>query len=98
MKRYQVYKGLQKPLSYKGFKGKFIYWGIATLLFSLVIGAILMATINMYFGAGVIVLLIFAGFSSLASKQKQGLHSKNRLPGVFIHAAKNYFHATKASI
>ena len=46
-RKFAVYKGLQKPLIFKGFKGKFIYWGIASLLAGLVFGALTMTLINM---------------------------------------------------
>ncbi len=87
-KTFPVYKGLQKPLIYKGFQGKFIYWGVGILLSALVCGSILMALINMYFGVIVMTLILVGGFAYLASHQKKGLHSKNRLPGIFIHSPK----------
>jgi len=41
MNRYSIYKGLQKPLVYRGFKGKFIGWGIGFLIMGLVGGGLL---------------------------------------------------------
>ena len=37
---YNVYKGLQKPLIFKGFKGKFIYIGGACIISALLLCAI----------------------------------------------------------
>lgn len=83
--KFQVYKGLQRPLTYKGFKGRFIYWGLGILLFSLVAGALVIATVNIYVGAVMMIGLIMGGFFWLATRQKKGLHDKNRLSGIFIH-------------
>ena len=40
-KQFSIYKGLQKPLIYKGFQGKFIGWGIASLDVGLVQGGVM---------------------------------------------------------
>lgn len=84
-KRFAVYKGLQKPLVFKGFQGKFIYWGVGILLGGLVIGALTMSLVNMWLGALVLAGSITGGFFYLAGKQKKGLHSKTRSRGILIH-------------
>jgi len=84
-KKFQVYKGLQRPLTYKGFKGRFIYWGLGILLCSLILGAVTMATINMYLGAILMIGLIASGFMWLAGRQKKGQFDKTLLKGIFIH-------------
>jgi len=77
---YAVYKGLQKPLIFRSFKGKFIYWGIGSLLAGLVLGALTMSLINMWLGAIVLVSCVVGGLWFTAQKQKAGLHSKTRHP------------------
>lgn len=77
-RKFAVYKGLQKPLIFKGFKGKFIYWGIASLLAGLVLGALTMTLINMWLGALVLIGCIVGGIVFTAGKQKAGLHTKTR--------------------
>lgn len=77
-RKYAVYKGLQKPLIFKGFKGKFIYWGLGSLLSGLVLGALTMSLINMWLGAIVLVGCIVGGLLFTSGKQKSGLHSKSR--------------------
>ncbi|MBD1385868.1 plasmid transfer protein [Mucilaginibacter rigui] len=77
-RKYAVYKGLQKPLIFKGFKGKFIYWGLGFLLAGLVFGALTIALINMWLGALVLTSCIVGGLLFTAGKQKGGLHAKNR--------------------
>jgi hypothetical protein len=82
--KYAVYKGLQKPLIFKGFKGKFIYWGIASLLTGLVIGALTMTLINMWLGAIVLIGCIVGGLLFTAGKQKGGLNTKSRANNIHI--------------
>jgi len=84
IKKYPVYKGLQKPLIFKGFKGKFIYWGIAFLLTGLVLGALTMSLLNMWLGAIVLIGTITGGLLYTAGRQKNGLHSKSRSSNILI--------------
>ncbi|MEZ2338409.1 plasmid transfer protein [Mucilaginibacter sp. RCC_168] len=83
-RKYPVYKGLQRPLIFKGFKGKFIYWGIASLLAGLVFGALTMSLVNMWLGAMVLIGFIVGGLLFTAGKQKGGLHSKSRNLNIYI--------------
>lgn len=83
-RKYAVYKGLQKPLVFKGFKGKFIYWGLASLLTGLVLGALTMSLVNMWLGAVVLVGSIVGGIVFTAAKQKGGLHAKRRHKDIYI--------------
>ncbi|MEH3115743.1 plasmid transfer protein [Pedobacter terrae] len=96
---FPVYRGLQRPLTYKGFKGRFIYWGIGVLLLSLVIGALTMALINMYVGAVIMLSLMIGGFYYIGMCQKRGLHHKTRATGIFLqtsHLSKiNHYGKTK---
>lgn len=84
-KKYAVYKGLQKPLVFKGFQGKFIYWGVGILLGGLVLGAVTISLVNMWLGAVVLAGSITGGLFYLAGKQKKGLHAKSRSRMVLIH-------------
>jgi hypothetical protein len=83
-RKYAVYKGLQKPLIFKGFKGKFIYWGIGFLLAGLVLGALTMSLINMWLGAFVLAGCVVGGLFYTASRQKNGLHVKTRSRNIYI--------------
>lgn len=83
-RKYPVYKGLQRPLIFKSFKGKFIYWGIASLLTGLVLGALTMSLVNMWLGALVLIGCIVGGLLFTAQKQKGGLHSKCRNTNIYI--------------
>lgn len=84
-RQYQVYKGLQRPLVYRGFKGKYIYWGVGTLLAGLVLGALTMALINMWLGILVLMISVGGGLVFIAGKQKNGLHIKSRPRGIYVH-------------
>ena len=82
-KTFNVYKGLQKPLVYRGFAGKFIYWGIASLLAGLVLGALTIALFSMLLGVFVLAACIGGGLMYTAAQQKRGLHQKSRSSGIY---------------
>jgi hypothetical protein len=84
-KRFSVYKGLQKPLTFRGFKGKFIYWGVGFLLGGLVLGALTMALVNMWLGVIVLAGSVTGGLFYIAAKQKKGLHGKTVSSGIIIY-------------
>ncbi|WPU95766.1 DUF4133 domain-containing protein [Mucilaginibacter sabulilitoris] len=85
---YPVYKGLQQPLVYRGFKGRFIAWGIASLVIGLVTGGLIGTLTSMYFGGFLTILLIVGGLGLTFQRQKAGLYAKSRATGVFIHPVK----------
>ena len=84
-RRYAIYKGLQKPLVYRGFKGKFIFWGVGALLAGLVLGGLTIALVNMWLGALVLIGCVVGGLLYIANKQKNGLHSKSADKAICIH-------------
>ena len=90
---YRVYKGLQKPLIYKGFVGKFIFWGIGSIISGIACGGLVGAATNMYLGGLVLLLLIGAGLSYTFFKQKGGLHNKTQHRGIFIYPARLSLHS-----
>ena len=93
--KFNVYKGLQKPLVYKGFKGKFIYWGIGSLLAGLVLGALCMALIHMLLGVLVLAGCIGGGLLFTLQKQRSGLHDKSRSSGHYHFQSISKFHVKK---
>ncbi|MBB6131518.1 plasmid transfer protein [Mucilaginibacter lappiensis] len=99
-KKFEIYKGLQKPLIYKGFKGKFIYWGIGTLASGLVVGAFVIAAISKLFGFLLMIGIMGGGLFLVARKQKQGLFNKTRNPGIYVQRAnlKNIYQYEKKRI
>ena len=85
---YAIYKGLQQPLIYRGFKGRFIAWGIASLIIGLVTGGVIGTLTSMYLGGFLTILLTATGLGLIFQRQKAGLYAKTRDPGVFIHPIK----------
>ena len=85
MRMYPVYKGLQKPLVYRGFKGKFIAYGISSLTLGLVLGGLSGALLNLYIGGLVTIISVAGGLFYTHFKQASGLHDKTRSRGTFIH-------------
>lgn len=83
-KEYTVYKGLQAPLVFKGFKGKYIYRGLAVIFLAFIVSSITAAIANFYLGIIALGGGLFGGFFMLATQQKKGLYSKNKDTGIFI--------------
>ena len=83
---YPVFKGLQKPLEFLGFQGRYIYWAAGTA------GGGILGFIIGYVSAGFIVALIIisiilaVGGVAIIVKQRKGLHSKQTDKGVFVFA------------
>lgn len=83
-RQYNIYRGLQKPLIYKGFQGKFIGWGIGSLVISLVAGGVIGSLTSMFLGGIITVGGFIGGLVLTAQQQKKGLHFKTRHVGVFV--------------
>lgn len=84
MKRYAVYKGLQKPLVFRGFKGRYIYWGVGYILLSIVGAGITAAAFNLVAGIFVLAAVMAGGLYHTSIRQKNGLHDKTKSKGVFV--------------
>ena len=70
---YPVFKGLQRPLEFLGFQGRYIVGFIIGYVAIGFIAALVLCTLILAFG-GVMTFL----------KQRKGLHSKNEENGVFV--------------
>lgn len=81
---YKIYKGVQKPIMFKGMKGKYIYisGGIigSGLLFVIIFSGILGFLISAGIGIGTIV----GGIAFVLQKQSKGIYSKDKEQGKFI--------------
>ncbi|QIH35881.1 MULTISPECIES: DUF4133 domain-containing protein [Sphingobacterium] len=95
-KNYQFYKGLQKPLIYRGFKGKFIYYAVISIMGGMLCGGLIGAFTNMILGCLGILLFMTLGMVYTISKQKKGLFDKTRHNGIIIHPSKTLFRNEKA--
>ncbi|MBR5431097.1 MAG: DUF4133 domain-containing protein, partial [Bacteroidales bacterium] len=83
---YPVFKGLQRPLEFMGFQGRYIYWAAGTAG-----GAIIIFIIG-YLVAGFITGLVLAssvitfGGVMIFIRQRKGLHTKAVNKGIYIFA------------
>lgn len=83
---YPMFKGLQKPLEFMGFQGRYITWA-ACAVGGAILGLIITYCI-LGFVAGLLVLAVSlcTGAALIFFKQKKGLHTKKEDHGVFIYA------------
>ncbi len=88
-KNYPLYKGLQRPLVFKVFKGKFIYWAMGSVLAGIVCGGLFGAFVNQLFGLAAMLGISLPLLLYTLHKQKQGLYSKRKEFGVFIFPPKH---------
>lgn len=82
--KFKLYKGLQRPLIFKIFRGKYIYWAAGSLAGSIFGAGIVSSTVNSLAG---IITLIIVGVSTMSytiSEQKKGLHRKKKEYGQFV--------------
>lgn len=84
-KEYSIYKGLQKPLVYKGFKGKYVYWALATVISGVMLGGLISAILGIMAGAFTMAIIFCGGISYTSQEQRKGLHNKNKEQGYFVH-------------
>ncbi len=82
--KYPLYKGLQKPLMFKGLKGKYIYIAAITAVSSLIVSLICFGLFGNFIGILVLAIGVGGGLFLIAQKQKKGLYSKKKLKGVFV--------------
>ena len=83
---YPVFKGLQRPLEFLGFQGRYIYWAAGTAggaIFGFIIGYVAVGFI-----VALVVCTIILAFGGVMTfvKQRKGLHSKKEEKGIFIFA------------
>ncbi len=97
-KTYNIYRGLQKPLVFKSFKGKYIYYGVGSLLVGLILTMVVSSLVNLWAGVVAAAVVIGGGLSHTAIMQKKGLHSKTKSHGVFIITANYIRHGKKEKI
>lgn len=85
---YPLYKGLQRPLVFKMFKGKYIYWAMGSIITGIVTGGVISATVSSVIGIMSMAFISAPLLLFVITKQKLGLHTKNKYNGVLIHSPK----------
>jgi len=84
-RKYSVYKGLQRPIQFKGLKGMYIYIAFMLAVCSLFVGVLVTIMTSIVFGSTTIVVIAFGGIIGMALYQrKYGLYRKNYVKGVFV--------------
>jgi len=84
-RKFNVYKGLQRPIQFKGLKGSFIYYAFVIALSSLLIGIIVTTLTTFVIGSICMVVTVFGSITGMALYQRKfGLYRKNTTKGVFI--------------
>ena len=100
VKEYNLYKGLQKPLVFRAFKGKFIYYGIGSIVLGLIGAMVVGAMTSMLYGIIILIFITGGGLTYTAIMQQKGLHSKNVMKGVYMiqHTYKHNKNVKKETI
>ena len=69
---YNVYRGLQKPLVFKSFKGRYIYWGLGSVLLGLLTAMLISSIVNILTGIASMTLILASGLGTTAYYQQHG--------------------------
>ncbi len=88
---FPVFKGLQKPLDFMGFQGRYIYWAAGTAGGAIVGFIIAYCLLGFVVGLVVLVFAISTGAALIFLKQRKGLHTKKSDQGVYIYAHSKSF-------
>lgn len=88
---FPVFKGLQKPLEFMGFQGRYIYWAAGTAGGAIVGFIIAYSLLGFVVGLVVLVFAISTGAALIFLKQRKGLHTKKSDQGVYIYAHSKSF-------
>ena len=82
--QFRLYKGLQKPIVFKMFKGKYIYYAAVGALVAVAAGITVSATVSPILGTVLLIVIASAGLGYAYAQQKKGLYSKKIYKGVYI--------------
>jgi hypothetical protein len=69
---FQVYRGLQKPLVFKSFKGRYIYWGLGSILMALITAMLVSSFLNILAGITSMTVILATGLGTTAYYQQRG--------------------------
>lgn len=85
---YKIYKGLQRPLVFKIFKGKYIYWALGSIVAGVVAGGAASMIISSIAGAITMVLVAIPLLFYTISQQKEGLFTKTKEDCIYMISCK----------
>lgn len=83
---YPMFKGLQKPLEFMGFQGRYISWAAATVGGGILCFIIVYCMLGFVAGLIILAVTLCIGAALIFFKQRKGLHTKKEEHGVFIYA------------
>lgn len=88
---YPVFKGLQRPLEFLGFQGRYIYWAAGTVGGGIV--GFIIGYVAIGFIVALVVLTVILAFGGVMTflKQRKGLHSKHEEKGIFVFSHSRHF-------
>lgn len=91
---YPMFKGLQKPLEFMGFQGRYITWAACAVGGAILGFIIAYCILGFVVGLVVLAISLSTGAALIFFKQKKGLHTKNE-HGVFIYACSHRMQSNK---
>ena len=83
---YPIFKGLQKPLEFMGFQGRYITWAACAVGGAILGFIIAYCILGFVVGLVVLAVSLSTGAALMIFKQKKRLHSNNEEHRVFIYA------------
>ena len=84
-KKYSVYKGLQRPIQFRGLKGSFIYYAFAIAIGSLFLFVIVSLISEFIVAAISMGIFVFGGIIGMAFYQRKfGLYRKSVRKGIYV--------------
>lgn len=83
---YPIFKGLQRPLEFMGFQGRYIYWAAGTVGGAVVGFIAAYCLVGFLVGLAVLAVILATGAALIFAKQRKGLHTKRCETGVFVYA------------
>ena len=82
---YPMLCGLQKPLEFKGVRGRFLLW-LAIVVGIAMFGTLILLTLtNALIGFSFLAIVVSSGYLFIRLKQKQGLHSKKKSRDILVY-------------
>ena len=91
---YPVFKGLQKPLEFMGFQGRYITWAACAVGGAILGFIIAYCILGFVVGLVVLAISLSSGAALIFFKQKKDLHTKKE-HGVFIYACSHRMQSNK---
>ena len=85
---YKLYKGLQRPLVFKFFKGKYIYWAAGSIVAGMIGAGITSSVFSSLTGIITLIAITVPLLLYTTTQQKKGLHTKKREVHYFIIQSK----------